>query len=64
MSSAKYVFHSVYLRERGPLTPIAFQTIIYIPAYLKDLGKLRSATHFLGIGALLAVLCQLTFSTY
>ncbi|KIO28955.1 hypothetical protein M407DRAFT_21861 [Tulasnella calospora MUT 4182] len=40
------------------------KTIIYIPAYLQDLGELRSVSHFLGIGALLAVLYQLTFGSY
>ncbi|KAG8914708.1 hypothetical protein FRC01_003956 [Tulasnella sp. 417] len=40
------------------------KTIIYIPAYLQDFGRLRSVSHFLDIGALLAVLHQLTFGAY
>ncbi|KAG8943264.1 hypothetical protein FRC04_003131 [Tulasnella sp. 424] len=38
------------------------KAIIFVPAYIKDLGVLRSAAHFIGIGALLGSLYQMTFS--
>ncbi|KAG9019499.1 hypothetical protein FRB90_001160 [Tulasnella sp. 427] len=39
------------------------KAIIFVPAYLKDLGLLRSAVHFVGIGALLGSLYQMTVTS-
>ncbi|KAG9047643.1 hypothetical protein FS837_001836 [Tulasnella sp. UAMH 9824] len=38
------------------------KAVIFVPAYIKGLGVLRSAAHFIAIGALLGSLYQMTFS--